>query len=305
MNELCKSFLMHKSGGGSSWDTDSEKKLKEYLKPTGLGKKIIDTASSAVDSVKKKIEQNKKLSDLGYEPGYGDWKHQTSGGGSSWEKQTFGGGSTWGNTPKKSSNDSKSTASPSRYLADPSKDYWNGSEESIKSDILRRQDEGRNKVNGYSSKTTEKSSGYTAPESWGAEGSQEFKDNKKAYNQWYYQQHKEYWKQYVQRLKNTYENALKKDRDLSNTQHTKNMAEANAAMQKAYQQAGVSYGQAMANAGKTRVSDAISSSSTSTGSRIINQISESSGKTTFASLFKSGLNSIVNAGKSLLSKLFG
>lgn len=314
MNEFCKSFLMHKSGGGSSWDTDSEKKLKEYLKPTGLGQKILDGASSIVNSTKKKVEQNKKLSDLGYDPGYGDWNRSVSGGGSSWEKQTFGGGSTWGNTPKSTQSSKQTTSNSQRYLADPSKDYWNGSTESIKSDILRRWDEGRNKVSGYASKRTDsqsdtsnqnKNSSYTAPETWGKEGSQEFKDNKKAYNQWYYQQHKEYWKRYASGLKNEYEDALKRAKDLQNTQRTKNIAESNMAMQEAYKRAGEARGQAMGNVGKTRVSDVSSSSSAGIGSRIMNQISESSGKTSFASLFKSGLNSIVNIGKSILSKIFG
>ena len=150
-----------------------------------------------------------------------------------------------------------------------------------------------------------KSSSYSTPETWGKEGSQEFKDNKKAYNQWYYQMNKDYWIERAKNIKNNIQNNTQKAKDLENTNRTKNNALANIAMQKAYQQAGEAYGKAMENAGKTRVSDISSSSSVSLGRRAIDSSSDSHNRTSFTSLFTSGLKSIVSFGKSILGKLFG
>jgi hypothetical protein len=299
-----------------------KKKLKELLEPTPLGKKIKEGVSSAVDYIKDKAKQNQILIDQGYR--YDPRESKMGGGGSSWDGGTDGGGgSTWGNTPQQSNSKKKTVVKPPRYLVEP-KQFWTGSEESIKSDIIRRQarrEEEGDKIKGYKSNSgsgtagssalssrntnTTKTTSLSKPTSWGEEGSQDFKDAKKQYNQWYYQQHKDYWVNYAKGIKSRFEADAKRGQDLANTQKTKDHAMGNMAMQEAYKRAGEARGQAMGNIGKTSVSDASSSGSTSFGSRIINQITESAGKTSFASLWKSGINSIISAGKSFLSKIFG
>lgn len=154
--------------------------------------------------------------------------------------------------------------------------------------------------------------------SWGKEGSQEFKDNKKAYNQWYYSQHKDYWKNYYQtEAKNAASNA-KKYNDVEGEYTAKGLVTASKAravrdnaMKDAYRYAGEAYSKAMGNVGKTYsvpttmlVSDIARSyrPTISAGNDYIESRTGTVGnESLIENMWKSGVSSIIKAGKSFLN----
>lgn len=179
----------------------------------------------------------------------------------------------------------------------------------------------------WSGETKRSATTYTPPSNgWGKEGSQEFKDNKKEYNQWYYQQNKDYWENYyknrakspsaIDLKNNTEKNAYMIDGHaryyngkvyVSKEDIRRGEAESREA---AYRQAGEAYGKAMGNVGKTysyptrmTVADIVKQNSNkiSAGNDYIKANSTVGNESLIENMWKSGAKSIINAGKSFLN----
>lgn len=166
-------------------------------------------------------------------------------------------------------------------------------------------------------------SSYTPPANgWGKEGSQEFKDNKKEYNQWYYQQNKDYWKNYYG-TKGSQKSAMSGDPRYSAPKSYTNAMSGDSrySAPKSYtnamsgdprysvQNTSPSYSNAMAGdpryaAPTMRVSDLVKQSrrSISAGNDFISSSTNAGfGSSSIENLWKSGAKSIINAGKSFLN----
>lgn len=150
----------------------------------------------------------------------------------------------------------------------------------------------------------ESSESYTAPESWGTQGSQEFKDNKKKYNQWYYEQNKDKWKEYNNPSAFNRSGQVDALNQRRQAEAAKN-ATANMYRDRAYEEAGRAMGKAMGNLGKTRTDTVATSSSTSTGNQVLANMS-SSGTTSrsIGDILSSAFKSLMDFGRSLLKIFF-
>ena len=156
-----------------------------------------------------------------------------------------------------------------------------------------------------SSKEAENSgSSYTPPKTWGEQGSEEFKNNKKEYNSWYYERNKDRWKEQYNNPAFTRQGQVDALNEKRAQDAAKN-ATANMYRDRAYEEAGKARGNAMNNLGKTSVSEVSSSASSNTGNQIMASMN-SSGTTSksLSSILSSAFDSIRSLGQSLLRLFF-